>query len=401
MANESLHTAVSAFIPDIWEMVLDYAEHNFVMPRLVTVFNDWSGMTPRKVTEYGETGMGTGLGEIEELPTYAIERDLLATLTPAEIGKQYVLSYRRLETDDAPVYADAVMQLGYAAGRQVEEDLLGLFSSLGLAELGARGSAFSMDHAFEARALLNARAIPGGRAMVIHPYQYLDIAKTYISPSNTPVDSLRERVASSYQIVNVGGVTMVVSSLVPRFHDNLEWEVATTGTPTGGTFTVTIAQSDVGEPGVGASKTITVAYNASNTDLQTAIRALERSNSVPDGLVGVSAVTVTKASTTWTIAFTEATRANITITADGTALTGGTSPTATATKSVAGQIFARGAYFDKTALALDWRRSLLIEPDPDPSRRLIELNMSAVYAKGTWRANYGVPVVSDATAPNE
>lgn len=401
MANESTYTLISSLLPDIWERVLRFAEHNFVMPSLVTTFTDMRGMVPRNITEYGETGMGTGLGEIEELPTYALERDLLATLTPAEIGKQYVITDRRMETDDAAVMADAIRQLGYAAGRQPEEDLLAQFKNLGLSELGSRSAAFSLDHAFEARAIMDARAIMGSRYLVVHPFQYLDVAKSYMTVSNTPEDVLRRQVASSYYIRNVGGVQMIVSSLVPRFHDNLEWEVATTGSPTGGTFDVTIAQSDVGEPGIGASKTITVAYNASATDMQTAIRALERSNTVTDGLVGVSAVTVTKASTTWTIAFTEDTRAAITITVDGSALTGGTSPTATATRSAAGQIYARGAFFDKSAIAMDWRRGVRIEPDRDPSKRLTELNLSAIYAKGTWRANYGIPVVSDATAPNE
>lgn len=57
--------------------------------------------------------------------------------------------------------------------------------------------------------------------------------------------------------------------------------------------------------------------------------------------------------------------------------------------------------FPRSAIAYDVRRPMRIEAERDASRRGVELNMSALYACGVWRASYGVQVISDATAPTE
>jgi hypothetical protein len=59
----------------------------------------------------------------------------------------------------------------------------------------------------------------------------------------------------------------------------------------------------------------------------------------------------------------------------------------------------RGAVFPPSAIAMDWRRMIRVEPERDASRRGTEFNMSAVYAHGVWRANLGVQMIFDASAP--
>jgi len=58
-----------------------------------------------------------------------------------------------------------------------------------------------------------------------------------------------------------------------------------------------------------------------------------------------------------------------------------------------------GGVFRRDALAVDWRRAIRIEPERDASRRGWEYNMSAIYAHGVWRADLGVKMIFDATAP--
>jgi hypothetical protein len=58
-----------------------------------------------------------------------------------------------------------------------------------------------------------------------------------------------------------------------------------------------------------------------------------------------------------------------------------------------------GGVFPREALALDWRRTIRIEAERDPSRRGTELNMSAVYAHGVWRPALGVKMIYSAAAP--
>lgn len=60
---------------------------------------------------------------------------------------------------------------------------------------------------------------------------------------------------------------------------------------------------------------------------------------------------------------------------------------------------ARGLMFSREALALDVRRAPRLEPERDASRRGWELVMSAVYAHGTWRPEWGVQIFTDATTP--
>lgn len=60
---------------------------------------------------------------------------------------------------------------------------------------------------------------------------------------------------------------------------------------------------------------------------------------------------------------------------------------------------AYGAIFSPQALALDTRRAPRLEPERDASRRGWELNMTAVYAHGVWRPEWGVAMHFDAATP--
>jgi len=58
--------------------------------------------------------------------------------------------------------------------------------------------------------------------------------------------------------------------------------------------------------------------------------------------------------------------------------------------SIASGTATYGGMFSRNAIAIDWRRAPRIEPERDSSRRAWELNLSAVYAKGVWRPQFGV-----------
>lgn len=61
---------------------------------------------------------------------------------------------------------------------------------------------------------------------------------------------------------------------------------------------------------------------------------------------------------------------------------------------------ARGAMFSRPTLALDVRRAPRLESERDASRRGWELVMSAIYAYGVWRPEWGVQLWGDATTPS-
>lgn len=58
-----------------------------------------------------------------------------------------------------------------------------------------------------------------------------------------------------------------------------------------------------------------------------------------------------------------------------------------------------GGVFPREAIAMDWRRLIRVRPERDESRRVLELNMSMVYAHGVWRPDLGVVLLADASAP--
>ena len=55
--------------------------------------------------------------------------------------------------------------------------------------------------------------------------------------------------------------------------------------------------------------------------------------------------------------------------------------------------------FHREALGLDTRRGLTLEPERDASKRATEYNMSAWYAVGVRRSDYGIALTADATEP--
>lgn len=101
--------------------------------------------------------------------------------------------------------------------------------------------------------------------------------------------------------------------------------ITMSGTPTGGTYTLTF----------GASTTSTIAYNATASTVQTALNALASVTSVGGLTVVSSGSGVLPAGYTYSVSFTAATSQSSLITANSSGLTGGTSPSI----SIAAQVF--------------------------------------------------------------
>ena len=68
--------------------------------------------------------------------------------------------------------------------------------------------------------------------------------------------------------------------------------------------------------------------------------------------------------------------------------------------AVDGSDDANGAMFSREAMAFDVRRAPRLERDRDISKRGWELVMTTVYAKGTWRPEWGITLTGDAATPS-
>lgn len=171
------YALISSLVNPIREAALMYAMENFFMPQTVTVFGNQTGMQNRIFTQYSGGTVGTSLSETAELAKQTFARSALSTLTPQETGAGWLLSDRRMDSDDVQsITADLAEHIGYTIFKQVESDLAGLFPSFTGGTVGSGGTAMTWSFIYQGRAKLAAAAIPPPYNVVLHEYQWLDLA---------------------------------------------------------------------------------------------------------------------------------------------------------------------------------------------------------------------------------
>lgn len=221
MANETILALVSQYIDDIREGALMYAQHNTFMPSLVEFFNDQDGWQARETTQYEEGTVDDNLGELEDLTPQEFNRALLARIAVKEIGKQIVLSRRRLRTDPESVLTDASVSVGYEMGKKVELDLMGEFGNFTGGLVNKANAALVWQDLYNGRSELERTSIPGPYNVVLHSLQWLDlataanIAATGTSTTSQPVLQIRDTIQSQYYVGSVNDMNIFVSGLVP------------------------------------------------------------------------------------------------------------------------------------------------------------------------------------------
>lgn len=140
--------------------------------------------------------------------------------------------------------------------------------------------------------------------------------------AKTPTDAMSLAPSSDDKTAIIAAADALLAAIDEAISgDTQQWTLAIAGTPTGGTYTITLTD-DVN----GAQTTSALAYNASAATVQAALRLLSGD--------GLSTTTVSSSGTTpnftHTIQF-KGTKADITVTATITGLTGG-SPAKTLTE---------------------------------------------------------------------
>jgi hypothetical protein len=270
----------------IYERVLFVAREANLMTSLVTNVSA-TGWMSRNVSVRPQIS-ATSVGETQDFnsPT-SFGKSTLATLTPAEIMAQVVLTDQDQETDPDGAKMDAERELGMAVATKIDVDLLALFSSFATDKgTGAGNSATFATFAAGVSVVNNVTKRSDGNAIaVLHPYHWHDLwlelgkpAATYPSLEEITTQALRDY----YITTLLGNVRIFVSS------------------------NITVDGSD-------------------------------------DCISGI---------------------------------------------------------FTRSAIYLDTRRPLRLEPQRDASARAWEINVNAGYACGLVRSTYGVKYTADATAPS-
>lgn len=177
MANETTYSAISSLLPAVYEAALMYAQSNLVMPNVVTVYNDQTSRVDRKFSEYAAGTVEVSVAETTDLSNQAFTRSLLATLSPAEVGTLFNITDARVESDDVmDILSDLLSHIQYTVWSKVEADLAGLLDDFTGGTVGSAGTAISWSTIYSARARLAATGVPGPYNVVLHEYQYYDLA---------------------------------------------------------------------------------------------------------------------------------------------------------------------------------------------------------------------------------
>ena len=163
------------YIQKIYEDALFIARENELVSNLVTTYQG-QGMAPRISSEYSSASIAA-VNDDDDLTSQSFKPTVLSTLTPSEVGAQYLITDQRAESDPMGVRQAAALELGAAMATKVETDLISNFGSLTGGTAGAAGSTMTWDYFFAAVSQLRAQKAPAPYYAVLHPFQIHQLAK--------------------------------------------------------------------------------------------------------------------------------------------------------------------------------------------------------------------------------
>ena len=174
---------LNSLFSDIFEDAVFIAREQNLMTNLVRNFSA-RGWMDRKLSDYPEIVAET-VAEAEDFanPT-TFDKTLRATLSPAEVMAQVVLTDRRIETDPQDARRDASSELGNAIATKIDKDILGEFTNI-TDGLGSAGSALSLNICAAAVSQLRTALAPNPIYVVLHPYGWHDIWDELGTPAAT------------------------------------------------------------------------------------------------------------------------------------------------------------------------------------------------------------------------
>tara|TARA_R110000868_G_scaffold34930_9_gene125591 strand:- start:921 stop:1775 length:855 start_codon:yes stop_codon:yes gene_type:complete len=162
------------YVQKVYEDAMFVARENDLMSSLVTNYTG-QGIAPRVSSVYNATTI-SALADSDDLASQSFAPTVLSTLTPSEVGAQYLITDQRMESDPFGVMNAAAQELGYAMATKIETDIISNFTSFTGGTVGAAGSVMTWGRFFAAVAQLRAQKAPGPYYAVLHPYQIHDLA---------------------------------------------------------------------------------------------------------------------------------------------------------------------------------------------------------------------------------
>jgi hypothetical protein len=216
MAQLNTFADISTIAQAIQEDVIFIERDTNFMSQIVKTFTDGRGGNTRTAYQYN-AGTAKTIAETDDMTSEAFTPSALETLTPGEIGLQFFLTDKRIETDTIEnIRNDAATELGNAARDRIEADLLGLFSSLTGGTMGSATGTVTWGEVFAAAAVVRAssknRAAP--LYCVLHEYQWFTLAKA-TSVAGITLQSVPDRLVGpggSWYVGSAAGITFYATT---------------------------------------------------------------------------------------------------------------------------------------------------------------------------------------------
>lgn len=200
------------FVQKVYPDAMLVARDNLLMDRLVTTFGDRTGVAPRVSSEYSAASVAS-VAEDADMESQAFTPSALSTLTPAEVGAQFMVTDLRAESDTMNVLRDAALELGQALATKIETDLVGDFASFTGGTVGVAGSALTWGRFFAAAAQLRAQKAAGPVYAVLHPYHIHDLAKeASVAGANVNAPNFGDEVMRMRYFAQAAGVQIFESA---------------------------------------------------------------------------------------------------------------------------------------------------------------------------------------------
>ena len=158
---------------DIFEGARHVARARNLMTAMVTTMGAKGWMT--REAGIWSTTEAVAVAEDEDIANAVkLTKTLDAQLVPGEIGAQFILTDRMMETDPDGAVKAAKFELGAAVAKKIDVDLSTDMASFAK-EKGASGATLTLAKCAAALAYLQTQSIPGPYVFILHPYGWFDI----------------------------------------------------------------------------------------------------------------------------------------------------------------------------------------------------------------------------------
>lgn len=166
-------SSLNSLFNTIFDDALYVARENALLPGLVTN-KTATGMAARKISTYPTVTAAEVADGVDFANATEWTKTLSATITPKEVMAQVVITDQRLATDPEDARQSSAQEMGMAIATKIDADLAALFDDFS-SDLGASGSALTIQRCANAMAKLRVNHAPNPINIVLHPYGWLDI----------------------------------------------------------------------------------------------------------------------------------------------------------------------------------------------------------------------------------